>query len=91
MVLRDDSVSFANRGYLSLVTHFILEESEESLIALVSTKLHDYFFIFFYFISHSTSLILESTTEGSISWQFCSIERNAVTKQYYFPSVLNVQ
>lgn len=53
MVLRDDSVSFANRGYLSLVTHFVLEESEESLIALVSTKLHDYFFIFlFYFSFH---------------------------------------
>lgn len=53
MVLRDDSVSFANCGYLSLVTHFILEENEESLIALVSTKLQDYFFIFlFYFALH---------------------------------------
>lgn len=37
--LRDGSVPYANCGYLSLVTHFILEENEESLIALVSTKL----------------------------------------------------
>lgn len=39
MVLRNDSISLPNCGHLNLVTHFISEENEESLIGLVSTKL----------------------------------------------------